>query len=205
MAGDRTNSGDPIAELPELSGQLRPPAPIMEPQTLAGRLVPVADKLRNLYAMFGLAIYRVFMVHVAWSGKKKGVGTPTIISRREILPIPRVRDLAAVRRIPRATGLTEEGDIIIDRISGKYTEDDLTGATPDLTDPNLSRTSLKAIDFFYEIQENRPSTPPPPLRRYSAPVGIPMLSRGGFAWTITLTKQNNDRSRRGDMLDPTAE
>lgn len=204
MGTDRINSGDPRAELPEASGRLRPPFPQQEPNTLAGRLVPVADRMRNLYARFGLAIYRVYIVHAYWTGAKRGLGDPIIASRREILPVPRVRDLNAVRRNLRATGLTEEGDIIIDRISGKYAEDDLTGRTPDNIDPEIPRTSLRTVEYWYEVVENRPSNPKPVPRRFSPPVATPMLSRGGFAWTIILTKQGTDRSRRGDAIDLTA-
>lgn len=199
MSADRTNSGDVVAELPEASGQLRPPLPIFEPRTLVGRLLPVVDRLRNILAQTGVRIYRVFIVHAYWTGQRRGVGQQVISSRLELLPMPRVRDLNAVRRNVLSAGLTEEGDIVVDQISAKYTEDDLTGRTPDNVDPSIPRTSLKTVEFWYEIQENRPSNPPPPLRRFSPPVATPMLSRGGLAWTVILTKQSEDRGRRGEQ------
>jgi hypothetical protein len=205
MANDRTNSGDVVAELPEASGQLRPPLPVLEPMTLAGRLVPVADLLRNLLAKTGIRIYRVFIVHAYWTGPRRGVGDQIIASRRELLPMPRVRDLNAVRRNLLAAGLTEEGDIIVDQISARYTEDDLSCRTPDNIDPQIPRTSLKTVEFWYEIQENRASQPSPPIRRFSPPVATPMLSRGGLAWTVVLTKQGEDRGRRGEAPGVTAE
>lgn len=205
MANDRTSSGDVVAELPEASGQLRPPLPVFEPMTLAGRLVPVADRLRNLLAKTGVRVYRVYIVHAYWTGPKRGVGDQIIASRSEIVPVPRVRDLNAVRRNVLASGLTEEGDIIVDQISAKYTEDDLSCRTPDNIDPQIPRTSLKTVEFWYEIQENRPSNPPPPIRRFSPPVATPMLSRGGLAWTVILTKQGEDRGRRGEAPGVTVE
>ncbi len=198
MPNDRTNSGDVRAELPEASGTLRPPLPAFEPNTLAGRLVPVADRLRNLLARTGVRIYRVYIVHAYWTGPRRGVGKQIITSRREILPIPRVRDLNAVRRNLASSGLYEEGDLIVDQISGKYTEDDLTCRTPDNVAPAIPRTSLKTVEFWYEVQENRPSTPPPPIRRFSPPAATPMLSRSGLSWTIVLTRQAEDRGRRGE-------
>lgn len=206
MPGDRTKSGDPIAEIPEAAGQLRPPPPAFEPSTLAGRLIPIADKLRNLNALYGLAIYRVWLVHIEWTGRKVGEGQERVISRREVLPVPRVRDFNAVRRIPSFAGVIEEGDLVIDRVSARYTEDDLMGRTPDLTDPNARRTTPRNRQFFWEVRENRNSTPPPPIRRFSPPTAAPMLSRGGFAWTVILTKQAVDPSRHGaGVNDPTAE
>ncbi len=205
MAIDRTPSGDVRSELPEASGELRPPAPYGVPQTLAGRLTPVADRLRNLLAKNGLRPYRVWLVHASWSGAKRGIGQLTVTSRRELLPVPRVRDMNTVRRNVLAMGLTEEGDIIIDQISAKYTEDDLTGRTPDVVDPSIPRTSRPNVEFWYEVQESRPSTPPPPIRRFSPPAAAPMLSRGGLMWTVVLSKQGEDRGRRGEEPGITVE
>lgn len=206
MSADRVNSGDPRSELPEASGRLRPPMPLQTPHTLAGKLVAVADTVRSLKARFGIRPYRVFIVHAYWTGNRRGAGEPVIASEREILPVPRVRDFNSVRRNLRATGLTEEGDIVIDEISAKYAEDDLTGRTPDNIDPVIPRTSLKTVEYWYEVRENRPTSPNPPAsRRFSPPVATPHLSRDGFQWTIILTKQGNDRSRRGDLIDKLAE
>lgn len=193
---DRVSSGDPRAELPELSQRLRPPEPARMPQTLAGRLVPVADKLRNLKARFGIRPYRVFMVHATWTGGKRGVGNQVITSRREILPVPRVREIDSVARALRATGLTEEGDLVIDEISAKFAEDDLTGRTPDLVNPENLRTSRSDVEFWYEVQEARASAPTV-IRRFSPPVRTPSLSRDGLQWKVTLTKQGEDRGRNG--------
>lgn len=197
MAVDRQNTGDPKAEVPELSGKLQPPLPGLMPQTLAGRLVPVADRLRNLKARFGIRPYRVFMVHAAWSGGKRGVGTQQITSRREILPVPRVRDIDSVSRNLRATGLTEEGDLVIDEISAKYAEDDLMGRTPDLENPELTRTSRVDVEFWFEVQEARAVGRPPVTRRFSPPIKAPSLSRDNLQWRVTLTKQGEDRGRNG--------
>lgn len=197
MPVDRTGTTDVAAELPELSGRLRPPLPTDEPRTLAGKLVPQADTLRNLYAKAGIHIYRVWLVHVSWTGGKRGAGMPSITSRVELLPVPRVRDYESVRRGIRATGVTEEGDVYVDRISTKYSEDDLLGKTPDLRDPTLPRTSRQDVEFWWEIQENRPSSPPPPIRRFSPPTAVPFLQRDAFQWKVVLTKQAGDRGRRG--------
>lgn len=166
------------------------------PSTLAGRLVPVADKVRNLYARFGIRPYRCYLMHGQWTGSRRGEGVLQILSRREITPVPRVKDMGGVSEVVRATGTTEEGGVFIDQISGRYTEDDLMGRTPDLQDPALMRTSRPTIEFWWEIVESRPSQPTSIMRRFY-PVAAPSLSRDGFQWQIALTRQDYDRARNG--------
>jgi hypothetical protein len=201
MGSDRVPTGDVAAELPELSGRLQPPAPSTMPQTLAGRLVPLADRLRGLKARFGVRPYRVFLVHAVWTGGKRGVGHKQLTSRVEIIPPPRVTDLAAVNRRLRATGLNEEGDVRIDEISAKYAEDDLMGRTPDLQNPEERRTLRQDVEFWWEIHEARAVGVPPAIRRFSPPNTVPMLKRDDMQWRVTLTRQAEDRARSG-ATDP---
>jgi hypothetical protein len=197
MGSDRVPTGDVAAELPELSGRLRPPEPQAMPQTLAGRLVPLADRLRGLKARFGIRPYRVFLVHAVWTGGKRGIGHQQLTSRFEIIPPPRVRDLSGVNRRLRAAGLTEEGDVTIDEISAKYAEDDLMGRTPDLQNPELRRTLRQDVEFWWEVHEARAVGVPTVIRRYSPPTSVPTLSRDNMQWKVTLTKQGEDRGRNG--------
>lgn len=194
MPNDRTNNGTPYQELPEVTGRVKP-VPI-NGGTLASRLVPVVDKIRQLYTNFGVRPYRVFMVHVQWSGDRIGDGVPRELSRREILPTPRVGDISGTTEMLRASGLTEEGGISVDQISAKYTEDDLLGRTPDLQDPAMPRTGLRQMEFYWEVVENRPSSPTP-VRRDYAPSTAPALSRDGFQWRVNLAKRVFDRARDG--------
>lgn len=193
--GDRTSNGTPAQEMPEATGQVKP---VAGGPTLASRLVPVVDRVRQLYTRFGTRPYRVFLVHVKWSGTRLGEGTPMEISRRELLPTPRIVDMAATSTALAAVGLAEEGGLSIDQISAKYTEDDLTGKTPDLQDPVLQLTGMRNAEFFYEVVENRPSNPSPTRRRY-VPNGVPSLSRDGFMWRVSLTKQDFNRARDGSF------
>jgi hypothetical protein len=92
----------------------------------------------------------------------------------------------------RSFGLTEEGGITIDEISASFTEDDLTGKTPDLVDSTLPRTGIANGQFFWEVVEVRNSYPRPVPRRYTVE-GVPM--RKTVHWTVNLTKQSGDRAR----------
>ena len=194
MAGDRTQQNDPAAELPELAGMVRPLRPEEVRASLMGEISPIVDDLRQIAVDLGLRPYRVFIVHVLWTGVKVGDGNPVEISRREILPTPRIRDMSATTEVLSAFGRVEEGGIVIDRISAKYSEDDLTGKTPDLIDPAMTRTGKRNGEYFWEVQENRPGFPKTIPRRY-VHAAVPTLMRGGSHWRIPLNKQNVDRSR----------
>ncbi len=195
MAADRTSSGTPDAELPELTGALEPPTPEESRDLLGVELMSVVDEVRAIPAELGLRPYRVWMVHVEWTGKTRGQGEAHILSRREILPVPRVREDTTPRLVVSGVGRTESGALIVDRVSAKYTEDDLMGRTPDLQDPALPRTSRRNVEFFYEVQEVRPSSPTPALRRYAL-VGVPVRKPVG-GWRLVLERQSGERNRSG--------
>ena len=199
MAADRTGSGDPNSELPAISGQLNAPQPYEVPQTLAGKLVSVVDRLRQIPAKFGIRPYRVFLVHIRWSGQRIGEGNPEEISRCEITPIPRVTEMSSTTEVLRSIGLTEEGTLSVDRISPRFTEDDLMGRTPDLQDPELPRTGLDNVEFRWEVAENRPSLPASVRRAYK-PSAVPSLSRDGFQWKVLLVKTDYDAGRQGSLM-----
>ena len=194
MPSDRTAQNAPEQEMPTASGAVRPLRPDEVKQTLAVRLVPTIDKIRQLSTKFGLRPYRVFLVHVQWTGERIGLGTPIEISRREVQPTPRIRDMSSTIEMLSAFGRLEEGAITVDKISPLWSEDDLLGATPDLIETSLPRAGKHNCEFFWEVQENRPVSPPPVPRRY-APASTPTLSRGGMSWRMVLTKQSVNRTR----------
>ena len=198
MPDDRTLPSYVPAELPEKQGRFT-----KEPQgarNLAVSLGPAVDRIRQLATDLGVRPYRVWLVHHKWPGKK-GLGVPHEISRREILPRPKIQDMAATAFTMAAYGLTEVGGIVIDQISAKYSEDDLLGRTPDMKDNVEPRTNLRTVEFFYEVQETRPTQPPPQPRRYVV-AGVPMLNRSGMHWRVALTKQdyNTDRGDPSAVL-----
>ena len=198
MAGDRTQQNDPAAELPEAAGAVRPLRPDEVKESLMSALVPQIDKIRQIATSLGLRPYRVFIVHILWTGDRIGEGQPQEISRREILPTPRIRDMSATTEVLSSFGRVEEGGIVVDRISAKFSEDDLMGVTPDLLDPALLRTGKRNGEMFWEVQENRPGFVQAMPRRY-VPSGTPTLMRGGLHWRVPLAKQMVNRSRNQTM------
>lgn len=173
---------------------MRPLEPEEVGRTLAAKLVPVVDRIRQLATRFGIRPYRVFLVHVRWTGPRRGMGEGQEVSRVEILPTPAVSEMNGIVEIAKALGRTEEGGVSITEISGKYSEDDLRGLTPDLLDPQQPRTLLPNVEFFWEVAENRPNRPDPVRRRFQL-ASAPSLSRDVVQWRVQLTKQDYDRSR----------
>jgi len=182
------------AEVQELSGSVQALSPTAQAQSLASSLIPVADSCRQIAASLGLRPKRVFLIHRVWPSGQRGLGTPQVISERELLPVPKVIDMSSTSLIMRAAGLGEEGGITIESISAKYSEDDLLGLTPDLTSVLDPMTGADNVEFFWEVRETRNTTPPPQPRRY-VPAGVPELRPGGCEWKVTLTKQDGNRER----------
>jgi hypothetical protein len=198
MGQDRTDPETIAAELPEIGQEVRPLSPAEQPRTLGQLLGPLVDRVRQIKTDLGLSPYRVFLVHVLWQGQlsRKGDGIATEISRVEILPAPRVLDMSATTELLSATALGEGGGLTVDRISARYSEDDLMGRTSDLQDPSMPRTSLPNAEFFWEVVQDRVAEPQAVRRRY-VPAAAPHLDRSGVSWRITLSKLDYDRGRGG--------
>lgn len=196
MPKDRTEPSDLPAELLEWQQVVRPLRPEELPQTLAAKLTPVVDRIRQLRTKFGVQQYRVFLVHVQWTGLRRGMGEGQEVSRVEILPTPTVSDLQGVQEIARALGRTEEGGVSVTEISARYSEDDLRGFTPDLVDPEQPRTLRPNVEFYWEVVEARANRPDPVRRRFTL-AAAPSLSRDTTQWRVQLTRMDYDRSRSG--------
>lgn len=162
-------------------------------RTLGQNLIPVADTLRNLLTDFGLRPYTVTLLQTRWSSGERGEGVEVIIGQCPLLPTPRITDLTEVANIVTAAGLAEQGEIVLSRISGSYTEEQLRGIWPDgqQTEPDSQ--------FFYEVQFPEVATGFPGERRRFFPTSAPYYDAPGLQWRIKLRKQRDDRSRDGSL------
>ncbi len=114
-------------------------------RSLAQRLVPIADRIRQSVAVgLGVRPYRVFLVTTRWTGEERGLGREDVAEAREILPAPRVELLTNVQDLPFPAGTLERGVLQIDRISGEFSEGELSGADAD----------RKRESFFWEVVED---------------------------------------------------
>jgi hypothetical protein len=199
MPSDRQRPDDFKLNLPAITGEVHPLRPDQVGRTLAQDLVPVVDDVRQLATDFGVRPYRVFLVHVQWTGPTRGIGVAEEVSRREILPTPQISDMSATSRSLQAVGLVEEGTIRLRRISASLTEDDLLGRTADLANPDGTRRDKRSIEFFYEVVQQRPGGVEPAVRRRYVPDSAADLRPAAAGWSISLRKQQQDRARDGSM------
>jgi len=158
------------------------------PNTLARKLIPVADRLRNLYSVFGLRPYVVRTVRTQWSSGIRNQGVEQVIESVDILPTPLLSDLTGVIELNTAIGLDESGEVMVSQISGRYTEDQLRGFDP--TGQQLEKDQ----SFYYEIEF--PLRGDSERRRFIIKAA-PMYHSDLFSWTIKLERQRPDRSRNG--------
>jgi hypothetical protein len=154
--------------------------------SLASKLMPVADSLRNLRSKFGLRPYTVSLVRVRWSGGYRGNGVDEVVSTLQILPTPTVSGVSTMGTVVEATGTAEEGTVYVSDISGRFTEDQLS--------PALAQDE----DMFWEVVLVQGNAPRPIRRRFTANA-TPSFDAEQLAWSVSLSRVQFDRSRDGDL------
>ena len=170
-------------------------APAMR-RSLTQTLIPVADKLRGLLVQFGQRPYNVSLIRTKWAGGERGVGAEIIVSQIYLDPTPRITDLTGVTEITSAAGLAETGSILLTRISGAMTEEQLRGIDPE--GDSISQDE----NFFYEIEFPHVRDGSPSTRRRFTYSSAPYFSAPGLQWRVELVKQRDDRQYNGDMDPP---
>jgi hypothetical protein len=164
--------------------------PALLKQSLAQKLIPVADKVRNLYTDFGARPYRVRFVRSRWTAGRRGAGIETIVSTMEILPTPKVVDLNTLAEVVTPIGTTEIGLVQLQQVSGRYTEEMLTGVDPD------GNPVGDGDDAYYEIEFFRRDGRESDKHRFAL-AAAPYYFATKFQWNITLDAQIEKRRRDG--------
>lgn len=150
---------------------------------------PLVDELRQLNTDFGLRPYRVFSVVVAWDGGAVGRGTPRVVSELEFLPTPLV-NLKPLRKEMRAAGKIEQGSAFLSELSPRYTEDDI--------DLLFRRGRLEpGQEAYVEVRED--ARDGSTKRRRFQVRGVPFREAESFQWVVTLTSEQQDRERNGEI------
>lgn len=161
-------------------------------RTLGRKLIDTVDTLRDIPVRFGLRTYEVHVIRTRWTGGERGLGQEVTISDTPILPTPLLTSLDGVSRVVNIVGLDEIGTVRVEQISGRYSENFLSG--------NDSEGNGQDADtqFFYEIQFPTPGTVSDgaPRRRFF-PAAAPNYDASKFAWNITLQRSHVDRLDNG--------
>ena len=158
-------------------------------KTLAQKFVKVGDSLRNLNTRFGVRRCTVRQVRTKWSGGKRWNGEEAVISEVELLPNPKVVDLATLREVVSATALTESGQVMVDELSGTYTEDFLRGID--------GRGQIPEDENFYYEIEFRSVGSSNGIKRRFVLASNPNYVADDVRWVLSLSAAQGGRQRDG--------
>ena len=156
---------------------------------LTGRLVPTADRLRDLGTRFGLRRCEVRIVRTRWTRGVRFKGEEEVITQAVLLPNPKVMDLGSLRFVNEPGGLMEDCQIEVREISGRYTEDFLRGLGEGGTAVPDDESVYYEIEFFQGGSSNV-------LRRFVL-AGAPSYNPGALQWVVKLRRAQGERQRDG--------
>jgi len=177
-----------------------PLQPFQAKQSLANRLRPTVDRVRQIATDVGVRNYRVFLVWTTFDGESRGEGTERELARVEILPTPKIGELTSLGQNPYAQGFTAVGSLRLERISAGYTESQLRGLEVPGRGQVLNVPSN--IDFWYEIREDGRGQDQPVPTRYRL-ASSPYRAAGRVAWSVMVERQ--DEATQLDGLPPFAQ
>src|SRR5574337_474611 len=159
--------------------------------TLARKLIPVADVLRDLRTKFGMRPYEVHIIRQRATGGDRGVGEQYTMSDVVILPTPRIVDLSTLADVVQEIGLDELGSVTMDEISGRFTEYQLRGFHDDGSPPDQDEVVFYEV-FFPQIGSTG-------TRRRFYPASAPHYAAGRFEWSLRLERARPDRPPDSDQ------
>ncbi len=159
-------------------------------RTLARKLVPAVDKIRDINTRLGARPYRVKLVRTRSTGGERGMGVEAVVLEMDIVPTPKVIDMTTLEEVVTPLGPTEIGLVQLQQVSGRYTEDQLVGVDAQGNRPG------KSDNVYYEIQFFRPDGQPASRHRFALSV-VPYYDATKFQWVISLDAQIAKRLRDG--------
>jgi hypothetical protein len=160
--------------------------------TLAQKLIPVADKIRDLHTQFGGRPYIVRIIRTRWTGSKRGVGSEHVMKETTITPTPLVVSLDGLQETLTPVGLNEYGSLQVTNISGRYTEEQLRGF-------DKSGNGLPSNEqLWWEIEFPRVRDGKPGVKRRFAVRSAPNYSPYSFQWSVSLDSVDERRNRQGE-------
>ena len=159
--------------------------------SLGQSLIPLADQMRDLLTQFGLRPYEVKVIRTRWTGGRRGVGAEVLVSELMILPTPKIGDLNALQEMLSPVGVVEVGSLLLQEVSGTYTENELRGYDRDGTPPAPDE------QVFYEVTYYHPSGQTE--RRRFVIRSAPYYDAGKLGWTFNLEKAAEDRDGGGGL------
>jgi len=172
----------------------RPLRPGEAARTLAHRLSPRVDRLRQFSTKFGLRSTRVYLVWSKYTGGERGEGREQIIRRLELLPTPRVSELTSISQLPFAAGTLPVGAIRVDLITAQLSDDTLTGRTLPAAEDGANVHIKEPYDFYWELVEDDRVDKISSRGKFRV-LGNPTRREGNVSWTVVLERVSEDTRR----------
>lgn len=194
-----------------MSLRIGPLSPNEANRTLAHRLAPRIDRIRQIATRFGIRSDRVFLVWTKYTGDERGEGAENEVARVEILPTPKVSDETAITENPFSAGTLPVGSLRVEDISALFTQEELMGRTVPVS-AELGSDIDEPYDFFYEVVSDgrgggstgcgttpgsHPRTSSQQRAKYRL-LGTPDRVEGNVSWTISIERISEDRNNRGE-------
>lgn len=156
-------------------------------RSLASELADVVDDARQLTTDLGFRPYRVFSVVERWSGGTRGRGTVEVVREVEFVPPPEL-DYKSLRRKFGPAGAVERGEVLLRKLSARYTEDEVF---------ELLHRKLRPGEVGYIETRTDGRFGNEPHRRRFVVASVPSLDAAKFEWTVRLKPQDDARDDRG--------
>jgi hypothetical protein len=181
----------------------KPLTPQEARHSLAERLGPSIDRIRQIGVRLGDRPYRVFLVWTQFGGAQRGEGTERLYRRVEIVPTPVVADLTGLNRQAFSAGVFAVGSIRVSEISvAVFDEDVLYGRALPPNDRVPGDGTLDSLDqrfdFYYELYTDARDERMPRRHRFrlSSP---PFLDADNVQWVVRLDRIDDDPARDGSL------
>lgn len=175
---------------------VKPLTPEQAKKSLANRLAPMADRLRQLKTNFGIRAKRVYLVWTKYQNVR-GEGDEVEIKRVELLPTPKVSEVNAIAFMMSTGGVIPTGSLRLSEVSLNYTSDQLEGLyVPEKHEDEIP----KNYKFYYEIVEDGRGDPMPTRQRFRLSAK-PNRNETKLSWDITIERTSNDPDRYGKTFD----
>lgn len=158
--------------------------------TLAGStVVDVEEAASEIESSMGFRPYQVRVVRVRFAGGWRGDGPGEVVQEVPVLPTPKVVGLDGITRVVTAAQVIEQGTIVVDSISGHYTEDQLAARATDGSPVSQVERTFWEVTFLASAGQ----------RMRFHPVGHPTFDPDRGCWKVTLERQQADRARDGSL------
>lgn len=175
----------------------RPLTPDQAKRSIANRLSPIVDKIRQIPVVLGVRSQRVFLVWTKYSGQERGEGREIELRRKEILPTPKVGPMNSIAFLASTGGVMPVGTLRVQNVTLSLSNDELQGLW--IPEPHEDKIP-EPYRFFYEVVEDGRSDRAPSRQRFRL-AAKPWRNEGTVSWELALERVSEDPDRSGRTPD----